>query len=214
MIAILISIQILFSGPSPVPTDTIQSVMVKSAIIFDESAHRDGGHRWLEYSSDIISVTHGSVFYVDVYIELLASGAITTTQDYILFTQRLSACGVTVRNVIMLSPQCWGEREVAHEIVHLMGGVSPNAPHGYGRFGHCFDEYDAMCYDDGSAPVVIQYDCPQSGELLLDCNGDDYYNVNPPPDSWLAANPDANRAYSEFLLVEHVGMVWLPIMQN
>jgi hypothetical protein len=53
--------------------------------------------------------------------------------------------GVTYSN-------CWNDDDAghtaAHELMHNLGAVRDAAPHATTN-GHCFDEYDVMCYDDG-----------------------------------------------------------------
>ena len=50
---------------------------------------------------------------------------------------------------------CWnrgdtgGYATMAHELFHTIGAVLPDAPHAT-RGGHCTDEWDPLCYDDGS----------------------------------------------------------------
>jgi hypothetical protein len=83
----------------------------------------------------------------------------------------------------------------AHEIAHTLGAVNLGAPHSNGAW-HCTDEYDRLCYDDGSG-AALTFLCASSQEPLLDCNGDDYFNVAPPAGSWLATH--WNLAGSAFL---------------
>ncbi len=70
----------------------------------------------------------------------------------------------------------------AHEITHGMGAVESSAPH-YARPpfppGHCTDDDDILCRGSGSV-------CPRTLTGLLDCNGDDYFNLAPPAGSYLA----------------------------
>ena len=98
---------------------------------------------------------------------------------------------------------CWGYGE-AHETMHNLGGVQPDAPHGTPNF-HCWDERDEMCYDDdGSGPVVMQTVCSTRDARLFDCNHDDYfYAGTPPAGSWLATH--WNTYNSRFLLRGAVG---------
>ena len=99
---------------------------------------------------------------------------------------------------------CWGrpapdDLVEAHELVHTLGAVQPNAPYssstngGSGFYGHCIDEWDTMCYDDGT-PKTLIFPCPQSQERLLDCRHDTYFHTNPPAGSYLAErwNPAMN----------------------
>jgi hypothetical protein len=91
---------------------------------------------------------------------------------------------------------CWNYGE-AHELMHTLGGVQTDAPHATPG-GHCFDEYDALCYADGSG-VRMQYICASSQSALFDCNGDDYFLATAPPaGSYLATH--WNTADSAFLI--------------
>ncbi len=93
---------------------------------------------------------------------------------------------------------CWSSRSSsvpAHELTHNLGGVLASAPHATVN-GHCFDDYDIMCYDDGSG-VPMKRICSSVQEQLLDCNHDDYFNTRPAAGSFLANN--WNTARSSFL---------------
>lgn len=92
---------------------------------------------------------------------------------------------------------CWGYSDSveAHELVHTLGSVQPDAPH-HTLYGHCYDEYDRMCYDDGSG-IAMQSICPSDWDALLDCHGDDYFNPRPTPGGYLATH--WNTASSAFL---------------
>lgn len=91
---------------------------------------------------------------------------------------------------------CWNYGE-AHELMHTLGGVQTDAPHATAG-GHCWDEYDELCYDDGSGSKM-KYICASSQATLYDCNGDDYFlAASPAPSSYLATH--WNTANSSFLL--------------
>jgi hypothetical protein len=107
---------------------------------------------------------------------------------------------------------CWGNpasSAEAHELVHILGGVQPSAPHGTWNY-HCSDESELMCYDDDYTAdgfvgshgelVPLTYVCPKEHERLLDCNHDDYFSTSVSPDSWLAQH--WNVADSSFLTSE------------
>lgn len=98
---------------------------------------------------------------------------------------------------------CWGYGE-AHELMHNLGGVQPDAPHATPNF-HCRDENDEMCYDDdGSGPVVMQSVCPSRDGRLFDCNHDDYFVAGTPTaGSWLATH--WNTYNSRFLVRGPIG---------
>jgi len=93
---------------------------------------------------------------------------------------------------------CWGNRAPveAHELLHTFGGVQTTAPHATPAF-HCYDEWDLMCYADGSG-VPMQTICASSShDALLDCNHDDYFSTDPAAGSYLATH--WNSADSRFL---------------
>lgn len=83
-----------------------------------------------------------------------------------------------------------------HEMAHNLGAVQWSAPHttytpgGPTFYGHCWDEWDVMCYQDGPAPAhAMEYVCldfPGAIGQEFDCGRDDYFNPAPPPGSYLA----------------------------
>jgi hypothetical protein len=96
-----------------------------------------------------------------------------------------------------IDANCWSTSEsvAAHELTHNLGGVQRSAPHAT-AFGHCYDESDLMCYDDGSG-VAMRSVCASGQAQLLDCHDDDYFNTDPAPGSYLATH--WNVARSSFL---------------
>lgn len=67
-----------------------------------------------------------------------------------------------------------------HEIGHNIGAVQLSAPHSSGAW-HCFEENDAMCYNDGgsyfSSGGALVFNCPALPSTQFDCGQDDYYNT-------------------------------------
>lgn len=92
---------------------------------------------------------------------------------------------------------CWDltYSTALHELVHTLGGVQTSAPHGTSRF-HCTDDYDNLCYSDGSG-MPMTFPCASGNEAYLDCNHDDYFHPNPLAGSYLATH--WNVANSSFL---------------
>jgi hypothetical protein len=89
---------------------------------------------------------------------------------------------------------------IAHEIGHNIGAVQYSAPHST-QAGHCYDEADLMCYDDGgphfTAGGTLTFTCPGT-DLAIDCHDEDYYYPGTPPaSSYLATH--WNTANSGFL---------------
>lgn len=79
-----------------------------------------------------------------------------------------------------------------HEVGHTLGAVQDSAPHTSGA-GHCFTSSDVMCYPDGGPYFTgggsMQAICAAmpSGQYPFDCEGGDYYEVQPDPGSYLAS---------------------------
>lgn len=85
-----------------------------------------------------------------------AEGAICGVGNIILDDRPLSlnanAYGIRFTRV---DRPCWGIAET-HELGHNLGAVQRSAPHST-PFGHCTDEYDLMCYEDGPG-VAMNYE--------------------------------------------------------
>ena len=196
------------------------------------SAARNGGVRHLRWVTDTacaLDVAHvvlspsGDDSLSATRSELAARGFARTDRKYVVWSDATTYCGIAYVDgdarpdasnpandgptYARIDTGCWGGTAsvAAHEIAHMLGAVSLAAPHSNGAW-HCTDEYDRLCYDDGSG-ASLTFLCASSQEPLLDCNGDDYFNVAPPPGSWLATH--WNLAGSAFLeTAEPVG--WTP----
>ena len=88
---------------------------------------------------------------------------------------------------------CWGAETAAHELMHNLGAVQESAPNST-AYGHCTDEYDRMCYDDGVGTVLDLTACPAAHDQLFDCNHDDYYNTDPADGSYLDTHWNTARS--------------------
>ena len=104
-------------------------------------------------------------------------------------------------SVARIDSGCWGlasrgQSVETHELIHTLGGVQPTAPHAT-ELGHCYDESDRMCYDDGTPGFTALLRCPADREAFLDCGHDDYFHASPPAGTYLATHWDT--ASSEFL---------------
>jgi hypothetical protein len=109
-----------------------------------------------------------------------------------------------------------------HELIHTLGGVNRAAPNSNG--GHCWDFWDALCAEDDAVDddLITDIDYPFTTHcvpntcapvcntnfegvdvtLLLDCNNDDYFSMNPAPGNYLASC--WNTAKSNFLVTSGV----------
>ena len=192
--------------------------------VFAVSAQQTGGVRrvrWVHDSSctpSILDVTVpngalGSDFWGTVDA-LKALGYDKPNRKYVMFADANVFCGIgsvygdaratnnsndgRYASYSRVDANCWSSRSSsvpAHELTHNLGGVLAAAPHATAN-GHCYDDYDIMCYDDGSG-VPMQRICSSVQEQLLDCNHDDYFNTHPAAGTFLASS--WNTARSSFL---------------
>jgi len=193
--------------------------------IYNNSAAKTGGTRHIRFVhnancaivvSEVVLSPTGDDTFGNMVTELEAQGYTRKDRKYLVFMDAKALCGIghiysddrasssnysngTTRAMFSrIDSGCWGGQVAAHEHMHNLGGVQKSAPH-VSAAGHCTDEYDVMCYVDGSG-VTMQYLCsPQSThEALFDCNNDDYFNTNPPAGSYLATY--WNTANNQFLM--------------
>jgi hypothetical protein len=190
--------------------------------VFAQSAAKTGGVRHLRWVTDAgcnLSVARvtlsptGDDDYSATVRELQALGFDRSDRKYMVWVDANVYCGIgSIRGDIQPGPAnmnndgrswarvdsgCWGyyDSPESHEIMHMMGGVMPTAPHGSAAW-HCTDEYDRMCYSDGPG-ITMTYPCASAQELLFDCGNDDYYHTSPAPTSYLGTN--WNAAMNVFL---------------
>lgn len=71
----------------------------------------------------------------------------------------------------------WDSGTVAHELLHLLGGVHPDSPVSDGA-GHCDTGADLLCPHEAGTCLG----------LPVDCTGLGYFALDPPEDSWLATS--------------------------
>ena len=114
-------------------------------------------------------------------------------------------------NLAMVWKSCWNAYTVTHEIMHTLGAVQPSAPHSTPS-GHCYNGIDIMCYDDSSSTSSVQkIVCPSTSYRpggLLDCNGDDYFAVNPYPGSYLSTHYNIANNSPYILKTNYSGTPW------
>jgi hypothetical protein len=100
----------------------------------------------------------------------------------------------------------WGDfnaQTFMHETGHSLGAVQDDAPHG-SRAGHCYDEYDTMCYND-SGPYFanggsLTYPTPCSTNVpyqveYFDCQRNDYYNAHPSSGTYIYSHWNLANSY-------------------
>jgi len=192
--------------------------------IFVEAAGRlGGGVRHVRYVTDTncratvanVTIAQSEMATVDTITNAIkAQGYNRADRKYIVWFDK-DGCGLAFGNGGNDSPGasnpynagphyatvgtgCWSWQATGHELLHTLGAVQRSAPHS-SAFGHCWDDEDIMCYDDGGLPNPpggLQKVCPGAPENQIDCKGDDYFNTNPPAGSYLATHWNvANSAY-------------------
>ncbi len=206
-----------FSSISPM----IPQWAANADAIFNNSAAKTGGIRHLRWVTaagctlDIARVTlspTGDDNMSNTELELQSLGFDRADRKYMIWMDANVYCGLGdiryddspgVDNMnnygtswARVDSGCWGyyDSPEAHEIMHMLGGVQPTAPHASYAW-HCTDESDRMCYSDGPG-VTMTYPCASS-ELLFDCNNDDYFHTAPLPTSYLGTH--WNAAMNVFL---------------
>ncbi len=90
-----------------------------------------------------------------------------------------------------------GFATVMHENGHNMGAVMNSAPNTTGA-GHCIDDQDIMCYNDGG-PRGSQLHIVCTDFEHFDCNHDDYFSPNPPAGSYLATHWNIGNCMNRFV---------------
>jgi Fibronectin type III domain len=195
--------------------------------VVNQSAAETGGSRRVRFVHDagctvvVTSVTlsaSGDDTFTNTKNELVAKGFNRTDRKYLAFVDAYKYCGIsqvyyddkpTPDNYSNGHPDvpgelsrvdagCWGQPASveAHELIHVLGGVQTSAPHATSK-NHCTDEYDRLCYNDGSG-AALSVVCPSSHEALFDCRHDDYYSTAPAAGSYLATH--WNTANNAFLI--------------
>ncbi|MEQ4301021.1 hypothetical protein ABNF97_06455 [Plantactinospora sp. B6F1] len=207
---------------------------------FFVDAQATGGYRrvrWVHDASCVPTVTRVVVpngtlgDFGDTFDALKSAGYNSTSRKYLAYAETTSWCGLGgggpgandsrpgAENRYNSGPElatmgtgCWGWAPSAHELLHTLGAVLPGAPNATAH-GHCWDDEDIMCYDDGgipNPPGQLVKVCPGAPENQLDCNHDDYYNVRPAAGTWLASH--WNVANSQYLI--STPPAWSVIVDN
>jgi hypothetical protein len=194
--------------------------------IYQESARETSGMRYIRFVHDAncrISVRNvvispsGDQDFWTLTGELWNQGFHDANRKYLIFFDRNHPdfCGQATTHLdsspgtfntnnqtygyAVIYNGCWSSNvTISHELGHTFGAVQRDAPNA-SRWDHCVDEWDVMCYDDGSGPgYELEFRCPEhSHNERLDCNHDDYFHTNPSAGAYLATH--WNIADSDFL---------------
>ncbi|MGP3980452.1 RICIN domain-containing protein [Streptomyces sp. KR80] len=204
---------------------TFQTFADQIDAAFVEGAGRTGGTRHVRFVHDgncravidNVVIPQSAMSSVDsITNELKARGYNRSDRKY-LFYHDSSGCGLAYGNggddrpgadnpynagphYAAMGTGCWTWQASAHELLHNLGAVQRSAPHAT-QYGHCWDDEDIMCYDDGGIPNPpggLQKLCSGAPENQIDCRNDDYFHTNPPSGSYLATH--WNVANSQYLI--------------
>lgn len=191
--------------------------------IYNESAKRTGGSRNMRFVTDAncrpvvtdIQLTNVDVASMNNTINALyQKGYNRTDRKYLIFADANVYCGIGTlmpdddksaqanqNNLVpgwaRVDAGCWSGFVAAHELTHNLGGVQNSAPN-HTEYGHCTDDMDVMCYNDGPGTVMRRVCILATDENLLDCQNDDYFNTNPLAGTYLSEN--WNVADSPYLI--------------
>ncbi len=195
--------------------------------VFNLSAGQTGGTRHVRFvhDADCVPVIHNVVLseradndISNTIDELVDRGYTASNRKYLIWMDANEYCGIAeiydddsassdnLNNGPSWVPAmfgrvdraCWGLTNMVevHELVHMLGGVQDTAPHAT-PFNHCTDNYDRLCYDDGTGRTVTVVCTDPGQENRLDCNKDDYFSTAPAVGSYLYTH--WNVARSRFL---------------
>jgi Ricin-type beta-trefoil lectin domain len=189
---------------------------------FVEAAARTGGVRHVRFVTnaacravvDNVVIPQSSMSTVDTITNALKARGYNRTDRKYLYWYENSGCGLAFGSggddrpgsdnpynagphYATLGTGCWSWQASAHELLHTLGAVQRSAPNS-SAYGHCWDDEDIMCYDDGGLPNPpggLVKVCPGAPENQIDCNNDDYFDVT--PSGYLATH--WNVANSQYL---------------
>ncbi|GAA3273020.1 hypothetical protein GCM10020218_017270 [Dactylosporangium vinaceum] len=190
--------------------------------IYSASAAQTGGVRHIRFVTDSgcniavtdVAIDNGSLGDFGNSVNAVkAQGFNRADRKYLLYVDATALCGVAYvtlddrpgqdnannsgASFSRVDSGCWGSGPAAHELTHAMGAVMSSSPN-HTAYGHCTDDYDIMCYNDGPGTVLRVVCGDQAQDNRLDCNKDDYFNTNPPAGSYLATH--WNTANNRFLI--------------
>jgi alpha-tubulin suppressor-like RCC1 family protein len=178
--------------------------------------------------ANVVMSTTGDDDFGSTVNELRAQGYTRSDRKYLVWVDANVYCGIAQvysdekaattntsngitsvqGEVARVDNGCWalaGQSVEAHEVMHTLGGVQTSAPNST-PYNHCSDEYDRMCYSDGSG-VAMRVVCPSPAhDNVFDCNHDDYFNTAPPAGSYLATH--WNTANSSFISSAGTVLAW------
>jgi hypothetical protein len=146
-----------------------------------------------------------------------AAGFRQPNADYtIFFDGETSACGVgsyihdetlAVSNrsnsgggYAITYRDCWFNETPMHENGHAQGAVQYAAPNSTGDGGHCYDEWDVMCYSPDGGDLHQEGTIERCVDRVhFDCGNDDYFDASPEPGEYLATHWNLGSPLNRFI---------------
>lgn len=156
---------------------SFQRWSAEASQIYTDSAAQTGGQRFIRFAHNsgcvigVESVTLSAAAAADFNVminELTSMGYGSSSRKYLIFLDvtHPEYCGLgtvypddspattntnnSVKGYSVIFNGCWSStRTIAHELGHNMGAVQSTAPNAT-TWSHCTDEWDIMCYADGS----------------------------------------------------------------
>ena len=206
-------------GAPAVPRTQIEETVWRANGAFDRAALESGGrHADLRVRCAADGTLQIDTFvnafgagFADVVDAARLAGATDPAADYLVFYDDPSpdACGVgsfsdddrpgadNANNAgggyAVVYADCWDDATALHEIGHTQGAVQPSSPYGTGH-GHCRDEADVMCYEDGAGGML-----DLCSEQQFDCGYDDYFDAATEPGEYLETRWNLGSAANAFL---------------
>jgi hypothetical protein len=190
--------------------------------IYSASAAQTGGTRHIRFVTDSgcqiavsdVAIANSALGDFGNSVNAIKSqGYNRTDRKYLMYVDATALCGVAFvtlddqpgqgnannsgASYSRVDSGCWSAGPAAHELTHAMGAVMGSSPN-HTSYGHCTDDYDIMCYNDGAGTVLRVVCTDRAQDNRLDCNKDDYFNTNPPAGSYLATH--WNTANNRFLI--------------
>jgi len=205
----------------PAVLEQLRSVMRRMNARLDAAARESGGvHADLRVRCDAAYeiavdgfVNAGSASFADVVDAARLAGATSPQADYLIFYDDATpdACGTASfaaddrldagnennrgGGYAVVYSDCWTAVTAMHEVGHTQGAVQPGAPNSTGSGGHCRDEWDVMCYDDGAGGIEERCGSPEA----FDCGYDDYFDAAPEPGEYLASHWNLGSPLNRFV---------------
>lgn len=185
---------------------------VQASQLYTDSAAQTGGERFIRFTHDsgcvigIDSVTLTAAAAGDfntMVRELTAKGYGRSDRKYLIFLDvtHPDYCGLgttypddsagtgntnnAAKGYAVVFNGCWSSTgTIAHELGHNFGAVQASAPNAT-SWSHCTDEWDVMCYQDGSGEPMVVRCSDATNQVMLDCNHNDHFHTNPQPGNYL-----------------------------